>query len=347
LANWQGLDALLLRLLAKDREQRPKDAAELVGLLDAVMCIDPQVSGLAEQQKAGIGWRDAAARRSWRPSVLGWVAGGAVAVAAVFAAQRILGPRLLSNSRQQPFSTSQSAPVRRPSAVPAPAGIKSDDKKTASSIAQSGSFGVISAGQPANSNHAAIKPPLPEIEQRAEALDSEERYSEAYALYQQACSSGNGVACMNIGVMYEDGHGVEKDFLRAAGFYSTACVQGSTDACNLLGFMYETGVFGVARDYSRAMELYSQACDAGNANGCEGLGSIYSLGEGVHRDEKKAEMFDLQACNRGSVGSCVSVAEYHKSGGNISEAARLFRKACSMGAKYACSTAEELPSDPQ
>jgi serine/threonine protein kinase len=34
LANWQGLDALVLRLLAKDREDRPKDVAELIGLID-------------------------------------------------------------------------------------------------------------------------------------------------------------------------------------------------------------------------------------------------------------------------------------------------------------------------
>jgi serine/threonine protein kinase len=36
LANWKGLDALVLRLLAKDREQRPKNAAELIRLLDAI-----------------------------------------------------------------------------------------------------------------------------------------------------------------------------------------------------------------------------------------------------------------------------------------------------------------------
>jgi serine/threonine protein kinase len=36
LANWEGLDALLLRLLAKERDQRPKDAPELLSLLDAV-----------------------------------------------------------------------------------------------------------------------------------------------------------------------------------------------------------------------------------------------------------------------------------------------------------------------
>jgi len=36
LANWQGLDALVLRLLAKDREDRPRDVPELLGLIDAV-----------------------------------------------------------------------------------------------------------------------------------------------------------------------------------------------------------------------------------------------------------------------------------------------------------------------
>ncbi len=39
LAHWQGLDALTLRLLAKDRNDRPKDVAELLGLLDAVRLV--------------------------------------------------------------------------------------------------------------------------------------------------------------------------------------------------------------------------------------------------------------------------------------------------------------------
>jgi len=43
LVNWQGLDALTLRLLAKDREDRPKDVAELVALLDAMRLIPSEV----------------------------------------------------------------------------------------------------------------------------------------------------------------------------------------------------------------------------------------------------------------------------------------------------------------
>ncbi len=346
LANWEGLDALLLRLLAKDREQRPKDAAELIGLLDAVLCVDPQVSRLRDQAKKDLDPGNATGNRSWRPPVAAWIAAVAVALAAVFAGPRIFGPKQLSNSLQHASSTPQRTELRHPSVVPASAGLKLDEKGAASSVAPVRSFDSLAADQAASSTRAVIRPEIAEIEQRAEALDSQGRYAEAKALYQQACSSGNGVACMNIGVLYEDGHGVGKDFLRASSFYSMACAQGSTDGCNLLGFMYETGVFGVEKDYSRAMALYSRACGAGNANGCEGLGSIYSLGEGVPRDEKKAEMFDLQACNRGSAGSCVSVADSYKNSGNIAEASRLYRKACSMGAKYACGMADALPTVP-
>jgi len=42
LAGWKGLDALVLRLLAKNREDRPRDVAELLGLLDAVRPTAPE-----------------------------------------------------------------------------------------------------------------------------------------------------------------------------------------------------------------------------------------------------------------------------------------------------------------
>jgi len=41
LAHWKGLDALVLRLLAKDRNQRPQDVAELLRMLDATEYVPP------------------------------------------------------------------------------------------------------------------------------------------------------------------------------------------------------------------------------------------------------------------------------------------------------------------
>jgi eukaryotic-like serine/threonine-protein kinase len=44
LANWKGLDELVLRLLAKDRNQRPRDVSEVLQLLDAVEYIPPKTA---------------------------------------------------------------------------------------------------------------------------------------------------------------------------------------------------------------------------------------------------------------------------------------------------------------
>jgi serine/threonine protein kinase len=43
LENWKGLDALVLKLLAKDRNQRPQDVGEMLRLLESVVYVAPKV----------------------------------------------------------------------------------------------------------------------------------------------------------------------------------------------------------------------------------------------------------------------------------------------------------------
>jgi serine/threonine-protein kinase len=101
LANWPGLDALVLRLLARDREQRPKDAAELPGLIDAIAYVPPRTSPANEPEP-----RQATARANSGPDerktgkkpqrhapVWVWPASAALLVCAAFAAWRIFAPQ--------------------------------------------------------------------------------------------------------------------------------------------------------------------------------------------------------------------------------------------------------------
>lgn len=65
-----------------------------------------------------------------------------------------------------------------------------------------------------------------------------------------------GVKAYNSGIYAK----AKKDFQKA-------CDGGDADGCNNLGFLYENGK-GVNRDYSKAKEFYGKACDGGYTMGC-------------------------------------------------------------------------------
>ena len=74
--------------------------------------------------------------------------------------------------------------------------------------------------------------------------------------------------CYNLGLMYVNGNGVEKDFIKAAQLFKKACDGGNMHGCGFLGFMYEKGD-GVRQDIYMAKEYYGKACDLGDQDGCD------------------------------------------------------------------------------
>ena len=64
LKNWRGLDALVLRLLAKSPDQRPKNTLELVKELDAILYVEAEAQTDATKANQQGGPRFAATRGS-------------------------------------------------------------------------------------------------------------------------------------------------------------------------------------------------------------------------------------------------------------------------------------------
>jgi len=58
---------------------------------------------------------------------------------------------------------------------------------------------------------------------------------------------------------------------------------GNANGCYSLGFLYDNGQ-GVNQDYIKAAELFKKSCDMGYANGCYSLGLLYDNGQGVNQD---------------------------------------------------------------
>ena len=78
-------------------------------------------------------------------------------------------------------------------------------------------------------------------------------------------------AVLLVGYIVLDRSGIESSFVA-----KKACDSGNMRACFNLGIMYEYGN-GVEKDFSKAAELFKKACDGGDMNGCRSLDTIYKL----------------------------------------------------------------------
>ena len=82
-------------------------------------------------------------------------------------------------------------------------------------------------------------------------------------------------------------------------WYRKAAAQGDAYGEFLLGVAYECGV-GVKRDYEQAVDLYQKSADRGCVYGQCFLGSCYEEGFGVEKNENMAKMWYAKAAKQNS-----------------------------------------------
>jgi hypothetical protein len=92
----------------------------------------------------------------------------------------------------------------------------------------------------------------------------------------------------NLGVLYETGQGVSKNYAAARRWYEKAADTGYALAMDNLGLLYLYGR-GVAKDSAEAKRWFLKGADLGNPEAMTDLGEIYHNGEGIARDYAEAE----------------------------------------------------------
>jgi hypothetical protein len=92
---------------------------------------------------------------------------------------------------------------------------------------------------------------------------------------------------------------VTEDDAQAASWYRKAADQGSASGQNMLGMMYELGR-GVPKDYGQAMRLFRKSADQGDSSGQMLVGSMYRDGLGVPVDYAQAKVWYTKAGDNGS-----------------------------------------------
>ena len=81
----------------------------------------------------------------------------------------------------------------------------------------------------------------------------------------KAATQGHAVAQTQLGLMYYNGDGVERDYAEALDWFRKAAEQGHARAQRMLGLRYASGE-GVKQDYAEALNWYRKAAAQGDAN---------------------------------------------------------------------------------
>jgi serine/threonine-protein kinase len=243
LANLPGLDAMVLCMLAKDREQRPSDAADLVRMFDALRpaAFEPRRETVKEAAAAVVvrkitedNLRESmpkeadsqdAADVEITKNVSDRMRKGVLIGAGVIVFLILIGIGIYLKQSSQP------------------------------------------SGPASQTSSAAQSQPYAEIEQKAGTLFVQSRYSEARPLFEQACAGGNGEACNYLGVLYLDGFGVARNSVKATEYYAKACNAGYSTSCVNLSGCYRDGT-GVKKDIEKEKQYLDKACSLGDQTGC-------------------------------------------------------------------------------
>lgn len=130
----------------------------------------------------------------------------------------------------------------------------------------------------------------PAVDVAATRREAEKAYNDGY--YNRCMElclqiQNDSWAQAQIGLMYEKGKGVQKNYQETVRWYRKAAEQGYATAQSSLGYMYYNGN-GVKQDYQEAVRWYRKAAEQGDATAQSNLGNCYYNGLGVQKDEQEA-----------------------------------------------------------
>ena len=148
------------------------------------------------------------------------------------------------------------------------------------------------------------------------ALEAKEDLTGAVEIYRKGAELGDPWSQLKLGLMYENGKGVDQDDEEAARLYRLAAEQGEALGYNNLALMYEDGK-GVDQDYEEAARLYRLAAKQGDALGQTYLGVMYEDGKGVEQDYEEAARLYRLAAEQGNVEAQANLAEMYKEGRGV------------------------------
>jgi hypothetical protein len=380
LARWEGLDKLVLKLLDKDREMRPKDSAEVVRLLDEVEAShselekqEMETAAKAERLRQDKEKQEDKARRK-KESQRAIIVWGSCIASILIAAALLLAfgwPYLRQNhstvnpkAEKSPLGSGSSAPIG-PSAGPQtnpevqaqlgaqtqPAEPNSgqdtssmlhDSKPSELKVATATAMlgNTSTPSSPALDAPGKLVPPL---------LDNKRSVQE-----QGGKTSGEAPRTKSL-IPVAPRSSTAPAPVRAVPNPEAQAEQKPTrdkpsepsvQKLDIAQIEKQAAALYGQKRYSEASVQFDVACSGGNGDACDYLGDMYQQPVGVPRDYARAATSYSKACDAGISRSCYNRGVMQENGWGVEEdigrAATFYSKACDSGSAEGCSTLASL-----
>lgn len=138
-------------------------------------------------------------------------------------------------------------------------------------------------------------------------------YQQAFSLWKPLAESGDAKARYNLGLLFQQGLGVEQNLKQARLLYIAAARQGDADAQYQLGLIYYQGE-GVFRSNKEAFHWWTQAAAQQQPRAQYNLGRFYAYGIWVKADEKRAITLWQAAARQGYREAVELMIRAHQNG---------------------------------
>jgi TPR repeat protein len=168
----------------------------------------------------------------------------------------------------------------------------------------------------------------------AEGRGVEKNDREAFGYFRNAAEQGYCVAQYNLGVAYRHGRGIEKNDHKAVAWYRKAAEQGYAPAQSNLGVMYENG-WGVEKNEREAFAWMVKAAEQAHAAAQRNLGAMYADGRGVEKNDRAAFAWMVKAAEQGHARAQFHLGAMYETGRGVEknkrDAVAWYRKAAEQG----------------
>jgi serine/threonine protein kinase len=289
-----GLEAIVMRLMAREREQRFPSATAALEALSAKPPA-PVARTAAEASPVRVPKPKPTPQRSG--SSVWVIAAILIAIGlGVWAGLRYLPPMLVTAvpvlkpdggpypeaqtvtiSDATPFSTIHytvdgSAPTKTSPVYTQPISSlpsRSEIRAMATTVWGSASLEARGVYTWTGATLLDAKPPEPSAYELGKTAYDKNDYAQARTLFTQACEGGEMKACNYLGYVYAQGLGSPPDVEMARKIYQKACDQGNLSSCASLGYIYLN-----EQKNAEARKYFKQACDGKVAEACEMLRGV-------------------------------------------------------------------------